>query len=128
MRQATFADRSVSVARAADGIAFDVASSAGRRALRPPARTGPCGSGARTGGVRVATIKGHKLPALGAAFSPDGSRVATVGVDGQVALADSDGRNRTVRLQLKDDRARSVQFSRDGTHLVVGHHQSASSA
>ncbi|HYH90505.1 MAG TPA: BTAD domain-containing putative transcriptional regulator [Solirubrobacteraceae bacterium] len=119
VRQATFADRSVSVARAADGIAFDVASSADGR-LATAGEDGSVRIWSADGRRQIATIKGHKLPALAVAFSPDGSRVATVGVDGQVALADSDGRNRTVRLQLEDDRARSVQFSRDGTRLVVG--------
>ena len=121
VRQATFADRSVSVARAADGIAFDVASSADGRRLATAGEDGSVRIWSADGRRQIATIKGHTLPALAAAFSPDGSRVATVGVDGQVAIAGSDGRNRTVRMRLAEDNfARSVQFSRDGKRLLVG--------
>ena len=121
VRQATFEDRSVSIARAADGIAFDISASKDGRRLATAGEDGSVHIWSGDGRRQIAMIKGHKAPALEASFSRDGARVASVSLDGEVAIADADGRNRTVQTPLAaDDFARSVQFSPDGRRLLVG--------
>ena len=72
------------------------------------------------GGRPVTTIENRGDAIYGVDLSPDDQQVATVGVNGIVALYDADGGDR--RILLRGDSGNygnSVQFSPNGSRLVV---------
>ncbi len=65
----------------------------------------------------VVELLGHGAGLTDEKFSPDGSRIATASADGTVRLWDStDG---SELLRLATGAANSVEFSIDGSHLLV---------
>ena len=68
----------------------------------------------------MATIERYENYADDVAFSPDGTRAASVNRDGQVVLTPLAGGEHTVLLRLGDgDFARTVEFTPDGKRLLV---------
>lgn len=74
---------------------------------------------ARTG-ARVAVLRGHQGPVLGAKFSPDGAKLVTFSMDGTARLWRADGRPYTGRLNLRLEATTgfSTRFSPDGRRLI----------
>jgi WD40 repeat protein/tRNA A-37 threonylcarbamoyl transferase component Bud32 len=64
------------------------------------------------------TLKGHTDPVARAAFSPDGTRVASAGSNGTLKLWDVATGQEIHALRGHTGSVRSVAFSPDGTHLV----------
>ncbi len=62
-------------------------------------------------------LLGHRAGLTDAKFSPDGSRIATSSLDGTVRLWDSTDGSELLRLATGP--ANSVEFSLDGSHLLV---------
>jgi WD40 repeat protein/DNA-binding SARP family transcriptional activator len=126
VRQATLANRmsAITLIPRSDAtkpaFAYTVVPSRDGRRLMTASEGGLVHLWSVPGGKVESTIKGHKEAALSASFSPSGDRIATVGADGAVAIAERNGTGRQVLLTLPDkDYGRSVEFSPDGRQLLV---------
>jgi WD40 repeat protein len=65
------------------------------------------------------TLRGHKGPVDGVAYSPDGTLIASAGRDGTARLWDATTGKQLFNLQHPTD-VKLVLFSPDGTHLITG--------
>jgi WD40 repeat protein len=63
-------------------------------------------------------LRGHEGAVNAAAFSPDGTRVASAGVDGTVRVWNAAGGDTLVVLYTHQDEARTASFSTDGTAVI----------
>jgi len=63
-------------------------------------------------------LKGHTRGVFGVAFSPDGKRLASVGVGGTVKVWDATTGQETLTFKGHTDLVSSVVFSPDGTRLA----------
>jgi WD40 repeat protein len=66
------------------------------------------------------TLRGHTGPVVGAAFSPDGKRLASGGEDGAAWLWDTTSGQGRVLFRTKSVKITSVAFSPDGQTLALG--------
>jgi WD40 repeat protein/serine/threonine protein kinase len=73
-----------------------------------------CGQG------KYMTLRGHTGPVVGAAFSPDGKRLASGGEDGAAWLWDTTSGQGRVLFRTKSVKITSVAFSPDGQTLALG--------
>ena len=127
VRQATLVDRTLRTQPMGPGaqFAYSVVPSRDGKRLVTASEGGSVGVWDVASGRRLSTIKGDSEAAVSAGFSPDGTRVASVGADGDVAITDADGGDRHVLLRLVNedpalsDFARSVEFSPDGRRLLI---------
>jgi WD40 repeat protein/DNA-binding SARP family transcriptional activator len=69
-------------------------------------------------GERVAVLEGSAGSVLGVAFSPDGTRLATGGIDGAVTIWDTASGEQLLVLRGHYNFAASVAFSPDGSQLA----------
>jgi WD40 repeat protein/DNA-binding SARP family transcriptional activator/energy-coupling factor transporter ATP-binding protein EcfA2 len=122
VRQATYADRETAVEHADDGNVFGVTVSDDGQRLASAGEDGNVRIWSGDGRRLETTLHGKQgVPTLAASFSPDGKSVASVSVDGAIAVTDVRSGRRDVVLRLAgDDYARSIEFSRDGASLLVG--------
>ena len=119
VRQAALADRSAAIVQLADMANSVVPSRDGRRVVTA-IEGGRVEVRSVASGKVESTIDVDEDAAVAAELSPDGTRVAGAGVAGQVVIADADGSDREVLLQLGgDDYARSVEFTPDGRRLLL---------
>ncbi len=69
-------------------------------------------------GRHLRTLAGHSGSVTRAAFSPDGSRLATASTDGTVRVWDPSTGEQLLVLRGHDGRVSSVAFDRDGSRLA----------
>ena len=69
-------------------------------------------------GAQLASILGHASSTLDVAFSPDGSRIATSGIDGTIRLYDTETGDNAVVLHGHCGFVAAIEFSEDGRRLV----------
>ena len=69
-------------------------------------------------------LRGHSRNVTAADWSPDGERIATVGMDGKLKIWDSATGRTTLTLQGKDSMVFGVRWSPDGRSIAtVGDHK-----
>ncbi len=120
VRQAAYLHRGTAAAQAHDGIVNNLAVSRDGQQL---------GTAGEDGRVRVwslddlrpgATVADYPSRAMAASFSPDGAQIASVSSDGKVVLAPVRGGPGEELMRLPHgDFARSVEFNRHGTSLLI---------
>jgi WD40 repeat protein len=121
IRQATYAHRETRLATADRGSVFNVSSARDGQHVATTGEDGIVRIWSVASGRLSTTLDGDGTPVLAASFSPDGDRVASVSVDGAIAVTRmSDHRRMVLRPLAADDYARSVEFSPDGDSLLIG--------
>ena len=71
-------------------------------------------------GHRIFTLRGHTSEVWGVAFSPDGRRIATSGLDRTIKLWETETGQEVLTLRGHTNGVSSVAFSADGRRLVTG--------
>jgi WD40 repeat protein len=71
-------------------------------------------------GQELAKLEGHKDEVIAVAFSPDGKKLASVGLDKTVRLWDVETRKERLSLKEPGDQVLCLAFAPDGQTLVTG--------
>jgi WD40 repeat protein len=120
VRQAAYVDRATAAAQAHEGIVNNLAVSRDGQHLATAGEDGRVRVWSLDGLRPGATLARYPGRAMAASFSPDSARIASVSSGGRVVLASLGGGSAQELMRLPDgDFARSVEFSRDGTRLVI---------
>jgi WD40 repeat protein/class 3 adenylate cyclase len=110
------------VAFSPDGDRLATASSDGTAKvwdLSPARDTGSETSVAATSGQELLTLVGHEGPVFALSFSPDGTRLATIGADETVKVWDAESGQELLSWYGHDDFAFGLAFSPDGSRLTT---------
>lgn len=67
----------------------------------------------------VLTLEGHPAGVADLAYSPDGRRIATAGLDGHTIVWDAVDGSQQLRLPPSEHEVSFVAFSADGHHLAT---------
>ncbi len=70
------------------------------------------------------TLAGHEALVWGVAFSPDGARLGTAGLDSTAAVWDWDSSERLLTLNGHEGPVQDIQFSPDGMRVATAGHDS----
>jgi len=88
-----------------------------------------CGAGGHVGGARifevqtgrlVRSLDGHSIGVTGVAFSPDGTRLATMSYDKTARIWSTEAQPEFLSLEGHDQPVWTIAFSRDGRRLASG--------
>jgi WD40 repeat protein/DNA-binding SARP family transcriptional activator len=121
VRQATLEDRALAVLPANEGKIYHLATSAKGHLAATADSDGSVRIWSLDRRRLLTTIKGKKDDAVyGVSISRDARHVAFTDAAGNVVVAGIDGRDRLTLVNLGDDPAPDVDFSPDGSTLVVG--------